>query len=126
MSYFGTLINESPVIVVPATVAMTTPQFLAVMIDGTLATAGANAIGLITADAEDAVAVGDDLTVQIKDVGAWITGAAVAAGDELTSDANGKAVTAASGNFITAIALEEATAADQRISVQIVKAGYKA
>ncbi|MCD7867663.1 MAG: DUF2190 family protein [Clostridiales bacterium] len=126
MSYFGTLINESPVIVVQAAADMEKPQFLAVMIDGTIATAGANAIGIITADAEDSVKDGDDLTVQVKDIGAWTVGEAVAAGDELTSDASGKAVKATSGSLITAVALEEATAADQRISVQIIKAGYKA
>lgn len=126
MNYFGTAINESPVINLKAGEAMTAPQFLAVAADGTLATAGANAIGIITPDCEDKIAVGDDLTVQIKDIGLWLAGEAVAVGDELTADDSGKAVKAAVGDFITAVALSEATKADQRISVQIVKAGYKA
>lgn len=70
--------------------------------------------------------MGDDLTVQIKDIGIWLSGGAITAGAELTSDADGKAVAATSGSFITAVALSEATKAGQRVSVQIVKAGYKA
>lgn len=126
MNYFGTAINESPVIAVKAGEVMKEPQFLAVTADGKLAKAGVNAIGIITADCEDTVAVGDDLTVQIKDIGIWLSGGAITAGAELTSDADGKAVAATSGSFITAVALSEATKAGQRVSVQIVKAGYKA
>lgn len=126
MNYFGTAINESPVIVLKAGEAMKEPQFLAVAADGTLAAAGANAMGIITPDCEDNVAVGDDLTVQIKDIGLWLAGEAVNVGDELAVGEGGKAVKAAAGDFIAAVALSEATKADQRISVQIVKAGYKA
>lgn len=126
MNYFGTSINESPVIALKAGEAMTEPQFLAVAADGTLAAAGENALGIITPDCEDSIAVGDDLTVQIKDIGLWMAGGVVAVGDELAVGEGGKAVKAASGDFITAVALTEATKAGQRISVQIVKAGYKA
>ena len=126
MNYFGTAINESPVITVEAGEAMKSPQFLAVGIDGKLAEAGKNAIGIITADAEDVVSIGDDLTVQIKDVGLWIAGEALKKGTELAVGAGGMAVKAAAGNFITAVALSEATNSGQRISVQICKAGYKA
>lgn len=125
MNYFGTNINESPVIVLQAGAKLESPQFLAVMADGKLATAGANAIGIITPDAEDLIEVGDELNVQVKDIGAWKAGGAVEMGDELSSDANGKAVKALDGNFITAIALGAATKADQIIPVQIIKAGYK-
>lgn len=125
MNYFGTAINESPVIAIKAAEAIENPQFLAVTADGKKATAGVNAIGIVTADCEEKVKAGDDMTVQIKDIGLWESGGVIAVGAELTSDAEGKAVTAASGNFITAIALTEATKAGQRVSVQIVKAGYK-
>lgn len=93
--------------------------------DFVLAEAGANAAGLLVIDTANLVNVGDVVTVQIKDIALWMTGAAVKAGDELTTDASGKAVVAAAGNFITAIALEGA-AAGQCARVQIVKAGYKA
>ena len=125
MSFYGTPINESPVIVVKAGEAIEAPAFLAVTADGKVATAGANAIGIVTPSSDDAVAEGDDLNVQVKDIGTWIAGGAVELGAELTSDATGKAVTASGGDFITAIALEAATAAGQRIPVQICKCGYK-
>lgn len=127
--YLSTGINDTPTIVGKATVAINGGAFLAAKFDANggivLAGAGNNALGLLLATTPDAVAAGDDVTAQIKDIGLWRVGAAVAFGAELTSDANGKAVTAAVGNFITAIALEKATAADLIIKVQVVKAGYK-
>lgn len=125
MNYFGTTINESPVIALQAGEELKEAQFLAVTADGKLATAGANAIGIITADCEDTVKTGDDITVQVKDIGVWKAGEAVSAGDELAVGEGGKAVKATAGTFITAIAIGAATKADQRVTVQIVKAGYK-
>lgn len=124
MSYFGTAINESPVIAIQAGEEIAAPAFLAVTADGKLAKDGALALGIVTPDCDDKVAAGDDLTVQIKDIGLWLAGAEVAVGDELTPDENGKAKKAEDGNFIVAIALNAATKADQRVTVQICKAGY--
>lgn len=126
MSYFGTPINDSAVIVLPAGAAIPAPAFLAVNADGTVAGAGDAAIGIVLPSNDDAAAAGDDLNVQIKDIGTWTAGAAVAYGDELTPDADGKAVTATQGDFIVGIALGAAKAAGERIPVQICKAGYKA
>lgn len=125
MSYFGTTINDSAVIVVKAGEEIPAPAFLAVGADGKVATAGKNAIGIVMPGCDDKVTVGDDLDVQIKDIGAWTAGAAVAYGDELAVGVGGKAVKATAKSFIVGIALEEATKAGQRIAVQIVKAGYK-
>lgn len=125
MSYYGTTINDSAVIVVKAGEEILAPAFLAVGADGKVATAGKNAIGIVLPGCDDKAAVGDDLDVQIKDIGAWTAGAAVAYGDELAVGADGKAVKATEKSFIVGIALEEATKAGQRIAVQIVKAGYK-
>ena len=125
MSIYGTPINDSPVVNIKAGATISAPAFLAVTAGGAVCGAGALALGIVTPDCDSAVASGDDLTVQIKDIGTWIAGAAVSAGAELASDANGKAVTATSGDFILAIALKAATAAGQRIPVQICKAGYK-
>lgn len=58
-------------------------------------------------------------------IGKWIAGEAVAVGDELTTNAEGKAVKAAAGNFITAVALSAATEAGSVVKVQLIKAGYK-
>lgn len=125
MSYYGTTINDSAVIVVKAGEEIQAPAFLAVGADGKVATAGKNAIGIVMPGCDDKVTVGEDLDVQIKDIGAWTAGAAVAYGDELAVGVGGKAVKATAKSFIVGIALEEATKAGQRIAVQIVKAGYK-
>ena len=130
MSYFGTTINDSATIVGAAAAALENNACLAAKFDsnGKIAVAGTkgeNVIGLFPAE-EQEIKAGEDVTVQIKECGLWKTGEAVKAGDELTTDANGKAIKATTGNFITAIALEAANAADEVIKVQIVKAGYKA
>jgi len=130
MSYFGTTINDSATIVGAAAAALENNAFLAAKFDsnGKIAVAdtkGENAIGLFLA-AEEGIKADESVTVQIKECGLWKAGAAIAIGAELTTDANGKAITASAGDFITAIALEAANAADDVIKVQIVKAGYKA
>lgn len=124
MSYFGTSINESPVIVVAAGEAIDSPAFLAISATGKVAAAGTNALGIALPGNDEAVAAGDDIDIQIKDIGIWTAGEAVAVGDELTVGAGGKAAKAISGKFILAVALEAAKEG-QRIKVQIVKAGYK-
>ena len=88
MSYYGTPINESPTIVIQAGAAITAPAFLAIKADGTVAGAGEHALGIAHPCNDAAVASGDDLTIQIKDIGTWIAGGAVAKGAELASDAN--------------------------------------
>lgn len=125
--YIGTSINESPVIAAQAGQAITGGALLAVAMSSTgvkvVSTAGDVALGLLIPETDD-VAAGDTVTVQIKDMGLWKVGAAVAAGDLLASDATGKAVKATAGNYILGQALEAATAAGQVIHVQIIKAGY--
>lgn len=127
--FISTGINESPVITGKATAAITGGAFLAVKFDANggivLAAAGGNALGVLIASTPDNVAAGEDVTVQIKDIGLWKSGAAVAAGAEVTADVTGRAVAAVAGNYITAITLEPATAANQIIRVQIVKNGAK-
>lgn len=127
--HIGTSINESAVISAKAGAAISNGAMLAAAMGSTgtvapVGTAGAEAVGVIIPETDAAVAAGDDVTVQVKDIGLWIVGAAVNAGAMLMSDANGKAVTATAGKFILAQALESATAANQVIHVQIIKAGY--
>jgi hypothetical protein len=127
--YLNTGINDSPTIVGKATSAINGGALLAAKFDTdggiVLAAAGENAVGILLATTPDSVAAGDDVTAQIKDIGLWKTGAAVAFGAELTPDANGKAKTAAAGDYVIAYALEKANGADEVIKVQIVKAGQK-
>ena len=116
--YIGTSINESPVIAAQAGQAITNGALRAVAMDAdgvkVVSTAGGVAVGLLIPETDN-VAAGDTVTVQVKDMGLWKVGAAVA---------TGKATKAAAGNFILAQALEAATAAGQVIHVQIIKAGY--
>lgn len=128
MSYHGTGINDSPTIAGKAAAAITGGAFLAAKLTASgvaVAGAGEAAVGIFIPET-DSPSAGADVTVQVKDIGLAMTGAAVDAGDLLASDANGKLIKAASGKFALAVALETATAANQVISVQICKAGYAA
>ena len=128
MSYHGTGINDSPTIVGKAAAAITGGAFLAAKLTTSgiaVAGAGEAAVGIFIPETESPAA-GEDVTLQVKDIGLAMTGAAVDAGDLLASDANGKLIKATSGKFILAVALETATATNQVISVQICKAGYAA
>lgn len=127
-TYLGTTINESPTITLPAGAKIEAAQGKAVIIsDGTakLATAGANAIGVIPLSEDEVIEQGEDVAIQVKDIGAWVAGEAIAIGDELTSNATGQAVKATDGSFITAVALTAAAKAGSIIRAQIIKAGYK-
>lgn len=128
-TYLGTTINESPTINLEVGADIKKAQGKAVIISGGLAvpaTAGANAIGIIPLSEDEEIKKGSDVTVQVKDIGAWVAGAKIVIGDELTSDADGFAVKAVAGNFITAVALTAAAEAGTIIRVQLIKAGYKA
>ena len=129
MTYTGTVINDSPVIAGVAASALTLAEFLAVKFDenGKIAkasVAGEATLGILGAE-EGNKSAGDTVTVQIKECGLWKAGAVIAAGKELTTDANGKCKEAGAGDYVLAIALEAAAAADDIIQVQIVKAGHK-
>ena len=65
-------------------------------------------------------AIGDDVDIQIKDIGYILAGAAITKGAEVTSGADGKAVTAAAGNYVLGIALDSAKQ-DEYCLVQIMK-----
>lgn len=130
MQYTSLSINDSPTIAMEAAAELKDARCLAVKFDengkGVLCGAGENAIGILLANVEETIPADGQMDVQVKDIGRWVAGGAVSAGDELTSDATGKAVKAAAGNFITAIALAAAEKAGDIILVQIVKAGYMA
>ena len=83
-TYFGTTINDSPTAVFKAGAALTAAQGIALaMADGKVAlpAAGANVIGVVPISEGPDFAEGDDVTVQIKDVGCMIAGGKVTAGD---------------------------------------------
>lgn len=128
MSVLGTAINPSPTIVMPAKAAITNPRYLALAVDtGKVklpAAAGDPVIGIAIGE-NDTVAADEMVDIQIKDIGKWIASGAIAVGAEVATDANGKAATAASGDFIVGFALTAASAAGDIIQVQITKSGYK-
>lgn len=127
ISYNGTVINDSPTIALKAGEKLTGGPFTALAIkNGALVTADGSLtpFGITTAETDDEVAAGDDVTVQIKDIGMWEAATTFQAGSPLTSNANGKATTATTGKFILAYALEDATTAGQFTRVQITKSGY--
>lgn len=125
MTYHGTGINDSPTITAKAKEAIENGAYLAATLaDGgvTVAKAEDTPIGIMIPETE-AIPAGEDVTIQIKDIGLAMVGEAVKPGDLLAADEGGKLKKAGDGAFILAVALEEATAADQVIPVQIIKAG---
>lgn len=134
MNYIGSQINESPTIVEKAGANVEDGRCLLYKYDdnGQLVVAGAGelvaGIGLVESGYNDVTGVeagkvvaGDDLTVQIKDIGLVKAGGAIKKGAEVTSNAKGMAVEAASGNYVCGIAQDAATAEGDMIYIQIVK-----
>ena len=123
MTYLATSINESPVIAEKAGAAIADVRGKAVKFaDGAVVLAGAGeaAIGIGIMTNDENLKVGDDLTIQVKDMGVVCTGGAVAKGDELAVGANGALIKATSG-YVVAIALEAAAEAGAFIKAQLVK-----
>lgn len=128
-TYFGSSINESPTIVLPAGEKLENARGIALEFkDGAAVkpAAGAHVIGLSLIETDETVEAGTDVDIQIKDIGKWVAGEEIAAGTELATDAEGKAVAAKAGDFIVGTALSNAAEAGTWVKVQIIKAGYKA
>ena len=124
----GTTINSSPTVVFPAGAAITGARYVALgLSDGkaVLPAAGAMALGISIGETEENVAAGEDIDIQIKDIGKWMAGEPIDAGDALATDVAGKAVKAPSGQFIMGVALTSAAAADTLVQVQLAKMGYQ-
>ena len=127
-TYVGTTINPSPTVIFPANADISGARCVAMSLsNGKLAlpSAGASVLGISIGETDTNVASGTEITVQVKDIGKWIAGEALAAGDELATDAAGKAVKATAGDFIVGTALSAVTAAGSLVQVQISKSGYK-
>ena len=128
MSYIGDSINASPTIAERAGAAIPGGVGLAVKYDANghivpCATAGEPALGVIIMQQGD-VAVGDSVTVQIKDVATCVSGGAVSKGALVAVNASAQAVAAGAGDFAIGMALSGAAAAGQMVQVQICKCGF--
>ncbi len=127
-TYFGTSINESPTISLPAYERLENARGIALAMNGMAAAkpaAGAHIIGISLIETDETVEKGADIDIQIKDIGRWAAGEAVTAGAE-PADADGRAVTAKPGDFIVGVALSGAEQAGAWVKAQITKSGYKA
>lgn len=66
------------------------------------------------------VEIGQRIDILIKDMGVVLAGDSIKKGQEITAGADGKAVVAASGDYVLGIALEAAEA-DEYLQIQIAK-----
>lgn len=74
----------------------------------------------ITGQLSGYAAKGDDIDIQVKDIGYVLAGAEIKKGTEVTAGADGLAAGAASGDYVLGIALD-AAAAGEYVRVQITK-----
>lgn len=118
-NFNGTQINQSATITEKAGTDMEDCRNRIMIYDSdgnvTLATDGTKPIvgialiesGLNDISGKDSgkVGTGDDVDIQIKDIGYVLAGGAIAKGAEVTAGEGGLAVTAASGDYVAGIAL---------------------
>lgn len=129
MVYTATNINNSATIVAQTGTTVTTPVDVrgkAVKYDSSgnvvlASTVGEIIVGIAILTNDETVKAGDDVHIQVKDIGVALAGSAIAVGDELTADADGKVKKATDGDFVIATALESAGADGKYIRVQITK-----
>lgn len=133
-NYNGVQINPSPTIVAPAGADIEDVRNKIMKFDENgnlvLATAGTDMpIGIalieegyndITGAESGKVVTGDDVTVQIKEMGVVIAGATIKVGQEVAAGADGLAAVAAGGDYVLGIALDDAEA-DEYLHIQLTK-----
>ncbi len=131
MNYFGASINTSSVVAEVAGVAIENGAFCAVKYDENGAvvlcsTEGEMVVGILLPETTQKLSAGEDVTVQIKDIGYCKAGAEIKKGQEVMVDAKGRVIPATAGKFVIGYAMTNATTEDEIIEVDIRKCGYKA
>ena len=115
--YTGTQINNSATLAFPAAEDIEDVRCKAVVLtaDGVkVATDGSLPfIGLAIITNDFPIKAGEDVHVQIKDIGQMEAGEAVKAGDAITADANGYAKPAAEGDFVLGMATQNGEVGDR-------------
>ena len=89
-------------------------------------TEGEMVVGILLPETTQKLSAGEDVTVQIKDIGYCKAGAEIKKGQEVMVDAKGRVIPATAGKFVIGYAMTSATAEDEIIEVDIRKCGYKA
>ena len=105
MNYFGASINTSSVVAETAGAIMENGAFCAVKYnengDVVLCdTEGELTAGALLPETAEKINVGDDVTIQIKDIGFCKTGAEIKKGQEVMVDTKGRVIPATAGKFI--------------------------
>ena len=125
-TYMTSQINESPVISEKAGAKIASDArglFMKYDENGNVipaSVAGEKVMGvsIITNSAE--IEAGQDVDIQVKEIGLAKAGAAIKKGDEVAAGADGKAIVATGGHFVVGTALEAAEAG-QFFYMQITK-----
>ena len=131
MNYMGASINTSSVVAEIVGAEMENGAFCAVKYDENGAvvlcsTEGEMVAGIVLPETPEKISDGDDVTVQIKDIGYCKAGAEIKKGQEVMVDAKGRVIPATAGKFVIGYAMTSATTEDEIIEVDIRKCGYKA
>ena len=131
MNYFGASINTSSVVAEVAGVAIENGAFCAVKYDENGAvvlcsTEGEIVAGIVLPETTQKLSAGENVTVQIKDIGYCKAGAEIKKGQEVMTDTQGRVIPATAGKFVVGYAITAATAENEVIQVDIRKCGYKA
>ena len=131
MNYFGVGINTSSVVAEIAGADIENAAFCAVKYDenGNVVlcdTEGEIVAGILLPQTTQKLSAGDDVTVQIKDIGYCKAGAEIKKGQEVMTDTQGRVIPATAGKFVIGYAMANATVEDEVIQVDIRKCGYKA
>lgn len=126
-SYEYTGISESTTISVKAGVELSSMEAKAIKFsDGAvvLPAAGDVPAGIILINQNDIIKKGEDLSIQVKNIGLWVAGSDFKVGDLLATDAEGLCRKATTGQYAYAVALEEAVVKGDIIKIQITHSGY--
>ena len=125
-SYEYTGINTSSTITFPAGKELSEVHAKAVKLteEGLmLPENGEEAVGIVLITEDETYQKGEDITIQVKDIGVWKAGAELSAGALLAADAEGFCQEAAAGQWVLGRALTPAQAKGDIIRVQLIHAG---
>lgn len=115
-TYLTSQINESPTITEKAGIKIPSDArglFMKYDENGNVvpaSTLGEKVIGVAIITNNEEIALGQDVDIQVKEIGLARAGAAIKKGDEVAAGADGKAAVAVAGNFVVGTALEAAEA----------------